>query len=119
MSPDVERGRGPRGETGIPDVQSSNGIGDKLRKLHRLTDLGFPGVPPPRHSLDSDLAGAILREYPTAEALHSACRKKVTRLRYDGRHKVGDELAGALLGAAKVSVGHHDGPACSIRRATS
>jgi transposase len=85
--------------------------GDKVRRLHRLVDLGFPEFRRHVKTLDSELAGAILREYPTAEAFRSASRKELARLRYDGKHKVGDKLAGALLAEAKVSVGRHHGPA--------
>ena len=85
-------------------------VGDKVRQLHRLVDLGFPEFNRHVKTLDSELASAILSEYPTAEAFRSASRKKLARLCYDGRHKVGEELAGVLLAAAKVSVGQHHGP---------
>jgi transposase len=86
-------------------------LGDKVRRLHRLVDLGFPEFRRHVRTLDSELASAILREYPTAEAFKSASRKELARLRYDGKHKVGDKLAGALLTEAKASVGRHHGPA--------
>jgi len=82
-------------------------IGDKTRQLHRLVDLGFPELTRHVRTLDSMLATAILREYPTAEAFRKAEKGKLARLCYDGRRKVGDELAHALVDAAKVSVGRH------------
>jgi len=84
-------------------------IGDKTRQLHRLVDLGFPEFRCHVRTLDSELATSILREYPTAEAFQAVSRAKLARLCYDGRHKVGDELAGALRATAKVSVGRHHG----------
>jgi transposase len=82
-------------------------FGDKVRLLHRLVDLGFPEFRRHVRTLDSELATAILREYPTAEAFRKISKGKLSRLCYDRRHKVGDDLAGALLAAAKVSVGRH------------
>lgn len=82
-------------------------IGDKVRQLHRLVDLGFPEFPRHVRRLDTMLATAILREYPTAEAFRRVSKGKLARLCYDGRHKVGDELAHALVDAAKISVGQH------------
>ena len=41
--------------------------------------------------------------------------RRLAKLVYDGVHKVGPELAAALIAAAKVSVGHHHGPAYRIQ----
>src|SRR5262249_34844262 len=41
--------------------------------------------------------------------------RRVAGLRYDGRHKVGDELATALVAAARQSVGRHHGEAYQIQ----
>lgn len=84
--------------------------GVKLRQLHRLVDLGFPEFT--RHvQLDSELACALLADYPTAQAFAKARLKGMANLKYDGRHLVGLELAGTLQQAAKVSVGaHHSAP---------
>jgi len=90
-------------------------VGDKVRQLHRLVDLGFPEFCRHVRTLDSMLATAILREYPTAEAFRRVSKGKLARLCYDGRHKVGDELAHALVDAAKVSVGHHHAPVYQVR----
>ena len=85
-------------------------IGDATRRLHRLVDLGFPEFPRYVKKLDSELATAILREFPTAAAFPTVARP-LTKLVYDGRHKVGPELARQLVDAAKASVGRHHGDA--------
>jgi transposase len=41
--------------------------------------------------------------------------RRVAALRYDGRHKVGAELAGALIAAAGDSVGRHHGEAYRLQ----
>lgn len=83
-------------------------MGDATRRLHRLVDLGFPEFTRHVKALDSELATAILSEYPTAAAFPAVARP-LAKLVYDGRHKVGPELAGKLVDAAKASVGHHHG----------
>ncbi len=90
-------------------------FGDRVRQLHRLVDLGFPEFTRQVRSLDSELASAILREYPTAEAFLGLPWKRLAKLCYDGRHKVGDELAKGLVEAAKASVGQHHGPAYRVQ----
>ena len=90
-------------------------FGDRVRQLHRLVDLGFPEFTRYVQSLDSKLATTILHEYPTAEAFLGLPWKRLAKLCYDGRHKVGEELAKALVEAAKVSVGRHHGPAYRIQ----
>ncbi|MGH8581907.1 MAG: IS110 family transposase [Gammaproteobacteria bacterium] len=84
-------------------------FGDRVRQLHRLVDLGFPEFTRYVKTLDSELASAILHDYPTAAAFHGVSAKRLAALRYDGRHRVGEELAGLLIAAAKHSVGHHHG----------
>jgi transposase len=84
-------------------------FGDRVRQLHRLVDLGFPEFTRYVRDLGSELATAILRDYPTATAFHGISPRRLAGLRYDGRHRVGDELAQALLQAAARSVGHHHG----------
>lgn len=88
---------------------------DRVRQLHRLVDLGFPEFTRYVRSLDSQLATAILADYPTAQALASAAPHRLAKLRHDGRHKVGLELARQLVEAAKRSVGQHHGPAYRIQ----
>ena len=82
-------------------------FGDRLRQLHRLVDLGFPEFPRYVRGLDSELATAILREYPTAQAFQGVAIHQLAKLRYDGRHAVGDQLAHTLIDAAATSVGQH------------
>jgi len=82
-------------------------FGDRLRQLHRLVDLGFPEFTRYVRTLDSQLASAILHDYPTAAAFHGVSIKRLAALRYDKRHRVGPELAATLIDAAKRSVGRH------------
>lgn len=90
-------------------------FGDRVRQLHRLVDLGFPEFTRYVHSLDSELAAAILHEHPTAEAFLGLPWKRLAKLCYDGRHQVGEEIAKGLVEAAKVSVGRHHGPAYRVQ----
>lgn len=90
-------------------------FGDRVRQLHRLVDLGFPEFTRFVRSLDSELASAVLHEYPTAEAFLGLPWKRLAKLCYDGRHKVGEELAKGLVEAAKTSVGRHHGPAYRVQ----
>lgn len=90
-------------------------FGDRVRQLHRLVDLGFPEFTRYVRDLGSELATALLREYPTAAAFQGVSLRRLAGLRYDGRHKVGDELATALLQAAGRSVGRHHGEAYRIQ----
>lgn len=84
-------------------------LGDRVRQLHRAVDLGFPEFTRYVRSLDSFLATAILKEYPTAQAFVGVRENSLANLRYDGHHFVGRELARQLLEAAKLSVGAHHG----------
>ena len=88
---------------------------DRVRQLHRLVDLGFPEFTRYVRSLDSMLATAILADYPTAQALAEAAAHRLAKLRFDGRHKVGIDLARQLIEAARRSVGQHHGPAYRIQ----
>ncbi len=90
-------------------------FGDRVRQLHRLVDLGFPEFTRYVRSLDSELASAILHEYPTAKAFLGLPWKRLAKLCYDGRHKVGEEIAKGLVEAAKTSVGRHHGPAYRVQ----
>jgi transposase len=90
-------------------------FGDRVRQLHRLVDLGFPEFTRYVRSVDSELATAILHDYPTAAAFAGVSARRLAALRYDGRHRVGDELARALLAAAARSVGRHHGEAYRIQ----
>jgi transposase len=84
-------------------------FGDRTRQLHRLVDLGFPELKRFINTLDSQLATAVLHEYPTAAAFADLPWKKLAKFRYDGVHIVGDELAKSIIETAKVSVGHFHG----------
>lgn len=84
---------------------------DRVRQLHRLVDLGFPEFTRYVRTLDSQLATCLLAEYPTAHAFARATPRRLAKLRYDGRHLVGPELAEQLIEAAKRSIGQHHGPA--------
>jgi transposase len=88
---------------------------DRVRQLHRLVDLGFPEFNRYVRSLDSMLATCLLAEYPTAHAFARATPRRVAKLRYDGRHFVGTELAQSLVEAAKRSIGQHHGPAYRLQ----
>jgi transposase len=82
-------------------------FGDRVRQLHRLVDLGFPEFTRYVRTLDSELAVAVLRDYPTAAAFHGVSVRRLAALRYDGRHHVGLDLARTLIDAARRSVGQH------------
>lgn len=84
-------------------------IGDRVRQLHRLVDLGFPEFTRHVGDLGSALATAILHEYPTAQTFRAASVRRLAGLRFDGRHRVGEELAPALMAAAAAAVGQHHG----------
>ena len=84
-------------------------IGDRVRQLHRLVDLGFPEFARHVGDLGSALATTILRAYPTAQAFQGVPVRRLAELRVDGRHRVGDPLAQALTAAAATSVGQHHG----------
>lgn len=86
-------------------------FGDRVRQLHRLVDLGFPEFTRVIPDLKGRLATALLAAYPTARAFAGVSVARLAAVRYDGVHRVGADLARALLVAAKVSVGQHHGPA--------
>jgi len=84
-------------------------MGDRVRQVHRLIDLGFPEFARHLTDLGSALATTILHAYPTAAAFRGLALADVAGLLYAGRHRVGDELALTLLAAASTSVGPHHG----------
>jgi transposase len=88
---------------------------DRVRQLHRLVDLGFPEFTRYVRSPDSELAVAILKDYPTAEAFVGIRPRALSHLKYDSRHLVGLELANQLIEAAKTSVGRHHGQAYRVQ----
>ena len=90
-------------------------FGDRVRQLHRLVDLGFPEFTRYVRGLDSELASAILHDYPTAAAFHGVAVKRLAALRYDQRHYVGLDLARSLIDAARHSVGQHHSAAYRVQ----
>lgn len=94
-------------------------LGDRVRQLHRVVDLGFPEFTRHVRTLDSELATTLLAAYPTATAFATAVPRKLAKVVYDGRHAVGDELARALVATAKTSVGAHHGPAYRLQVTTA
>jgi len=88
---------------------------DRVRQLHRLVDLGFPEFTRYVRSLDTMLATTLLAAYPTAQAFAKASPRRMAKLRFDGRHFVGLQLAEQLVEAAKRSVGQHHGPAYALQ----
>ena len=90
-------------------------FGDRTRQLHRLVDLGFPEFTRHVHHLDSELATTILAKYPTAAAFKGVAVEVLADLTYAGHHRVGEEVARALTGAAAVSVGQHHTPAYQLQ----
>ena len=61
------------------------------------------------------LATCLLAECPTARDFAKAKPQRIAKLRYDGHHRVGPELAQKLVDEAKRSVGHHHGPAYALQ----
>ena len=91
-------------------------FGDKVRELHRLVDLCFPEFTNHVKSLDTQQACALLERYPTARNMAAVSPAKLARLVCDSRnHKVGPELAEALVTAARRSVGAHHGPVYEVQ----
>ena len=90
-------------------------FGDRVRQLHRLVDLGFPEFTRYVRGLNTELASAILHDYPTAAAFHGVAVKRLAALRYDGKHHVGVDLARALIDAAQHSVGRHHSAAYRVQ----
>lgn len=86
-------------------------LGDRVRQLHRLVDLGFPEFTRHVKDLGSCLATTLLTRCPTAVAFQQVKPSTLAKLKYDGRHHVPEDLAAALVAAAKSSAGMHHGAA--------
>ena len=86
-----------------------------MRQLHRLVDLGFPEFTRYVRTRDSMLATCLLAAYPTAQAFARAHPRRRAKLRYDGRHLVGPNLAQQLVEAAKRSIAQHHGPVYDLQ----
>jgi transposase len=89
-------------------------LGDRVRQLHRLVDLGFPELTRHVKDLGSGLATALLTRCPTAAAFRNVKPSTLTKLKYDGRHHVPEDVAVALIEAAKHSAGMHHGEAYKL-----
>lgn len=88
--------------------------GDRVRQLHRLVDLGFPEFTRHVKDLGTGLATALLTRCPTAAAFRNVKPSTLTKLKYDGRHHVPEDVAIAVIDAAKHSAGMHHGEAYKI-----
>lgn len=87
-------------------------LGDRVRQLHRLVDLGFPEFTRHVANLGTALATTLLTRCPTAAAFQQVKPSTLAKLKYDGRHHIPEELATTLVEAAnKNSAGMHHGPA--------
>lgn len=89
--------------------------GNRVRQLHRLVDLGFPEFSRHVPNLNTRLATALLAAYPNAAAFRQSSCSRVAKLRYDGHHTVGRDLAQAILESAGRSVGQHQGAAYQVQ----
>ncbi|MFO0714688.1 MAG: hypothetical protein U0353_32910 [Sandaracinus sp.] len=91
-------------------------MGDRVRQLHRILDLGFPEIT----KLLGDLSRArspttIVLAFPTARAFEKTNVSSLAAVKYDRTHTVGVELATKLLEMAKRSVGQHHGAAYQLQ----
>jgi transposase len=82
---------------------------DRTNQLHRLVDLGFPEFTRYVKDLDGPRATTLLARYPTARAFAAEKPGRLAKVVYAGHNRIGDELASALVEAAKRSVGAHHG----------
>ena len=90
-------------------------LGDRVRQLHRIVDLGFPEFTRHVRDLACPRATAILHAYPTAKAFADVSSETLAELAFNGRQHVGRPLADALIAAAKQSVGRHHGAAYRLQ----
>ena len=90
---------------------------EKVNELHRLVDLCFPEFTKLVRVLKCSLATTLLRAFPTAAAFRNASLEEVARLQHGDKKKqeVGEELARALIEAAKTSIGRHHGEAYRVQ----
>ena len=90
-------------------------LGDTERGCTALVDLGFPEFTRYVRALDSELATAILKDYPTAEAF----RGSAARLVASSSTTVGTSSASSLRTSSsrplKLSVGRHHGYAYRVQ----
>jgi len=84
-------------------------LDDRVRQLHRAVDLTFPELAGILKDLSSRKSTTILARYPTSSSLARARESELAAIVYDGRHKVGKDLARKLMQTAERSVGAHQG----------
>ena len=89
-------------------------LGDRVRQLHRLVDLGFPEFTRHVKDLGTGIATVLLTRCPTAAAFRQVKPSTLTKLKYDGRHHVPEDIAAEVIAAAKHSAGMHHGPAYQV-----
>jgi transposase len=89
--------------------------GDQMRHLHRVLDLAFPEFTRHVGKLDTALATSLLECCPTADAFAQIPVQRLARLKYDGRHRIGVELARALVADARSTVGAHQSAAYQLQ----
>jgi transposase len=89
-------------------------LGDRVRQLHRLVDLGFPEFTRHVKDLGTGIATALLTRCPTAAAFRQVKPSTLAKLKYDGRHHVPEDIAAEVIAAAKHSAGMHHGPAYQV-----
>lgn len=94
-------------------------LGDRVRQLHRLVDLGFPEFTRHVADLGSALATTLLTRCPTAAAFRQVKPSTLAKLKYDGRRRVPEQLAVTLIAEAKRSAGMHHGAAYRLGVQTS
>jgi transposase len=82
---------------------------ERTNQLHRLVDLGFPEFTRYVKDLDGPRATALLARCATARAFAAEKPTRLAKLVYARGNRVGEELATALVEAAKRSVGAHHG----------
>jgi len=90
-------------------------MGDRVRQLHRTLDLTFPEFPRLVRDLTSYKAAGLLLAFPTSAAFRDGSVETVSDIKYDGRHRIGEELARGVCELAARSVGHHDGPSYRLQ----
>jgi transposase len=89
-------------------------LGDHVRQLHRVVDLGFPEFTRVVKDLASEFATAILARFPTARAFNDVSEGQLANMRC-GRNTVGRAMAKELLTLARQSVGAHHGASYGIQ----
>lgn len=90
-------------------------LGDRVRRLHRILDLGFPEITRFLSDLSGPLATSIIAAFPTARAFDATDVATLAAMTYDRGQTVGPELATKILEAARRSVGQHHGRAYQLQ----